>query len=104
MSIQVISDSVNKVIFKTTSGFTTHKLIEIIIADSNKDWNNYVMKYRKEGRSIREQEQIAVRNIGAYLSRKIEALNIKNNGKINSTDIKGLKEHKPRITTTWQKL
>lgn len=103
MSIQVISNLINQEVSNHDSAFTTHDVIEVLIKKYKKDRNNYVMQYRKESRNIRVQEQIAVREIGRYLSRNTKTLHIKNNGKLKSNEIKGLIEHKPRITTQWMK-
>src|SRR5690554_7325402 len=79
MSIQVISNLINQEVSNHDSAFTTHDVIEVLIKKYKKDWNNYVMQYRKESRNIRVQEQIAVREIGRYLSRNTKTLHIKNN-------------------------
>lgn len=101
MAINNISNRIDLVLSTIQRPFTTHTLVEYIIDNNRFEWNNFVMSYRQENRSIRVQEQIAVRQIGRYLGRNARRLNIRKGNVIPDNRITGLMEHIPRQTTEW---
>jgi len=101
MAINIISNRIDIVLSTIQKPFTTHTLVENLIDNHREVWNDFVMSYRQENRSIRVQEQIAVRQIGRYLGRNANRLNIRQEEPISNYRIIGLIEHIPRQTTEW---
>ena len=81
--------------------FTTHNLVERLIANHQTEWNNFVMSYRQANRGIRHQEQIAVQQMGRYLGRNANRLGIIQGRTLPDNVINGLIEHVPIQTTEW---
>ena len=96
-----ISNRIDVVLSTIQKPFTTHTLVENLIANNRAVWNDFVMSYRQENRSIRVQEQIAVTQIGRYLGRNANRLNIRQGKTIPDKRIIGLIEHIPLQTTEW---
>ncbi|MGB4577999.1 MAG: hypothetical protein WBI06_14035 [Paludibacter sp.] len=101
MAINIISNTIDNTILQFQRPFTTHTFIELLITNNRAEWNNFVMSYRQEHRSIRVQEQIAVTQIGRYLGRNAKRLNIRQGRTIPDNRINGLIEHVPLQTTEW---
>lgn len=101
MAINIISNRINEILPTIQRPFTTHKLIDLLIDRNRTEWNNFVMSYRQENRSIRKQEQIAVQQIGCYLRRNTKLLNISIGRTLPDNAILGLIEHIPIQTTEW---
>lgn len=101
MAINIISNRIDIVLSTIKKPFTTHTLVENLIENNTAEWHNFVMSYRQENRSIRVQEQIAVTQIGSYLGRNANRLNIRQGNTIPNNRIIGLIEHNPLQTTEW---
>ena len=101
MAINIISNRIDIVLSTIKKPFTTHTLVENLIENNTAEWHNFVMSYRQENRSIRVQEQIAVTQIGSYLGRNANRLNITQGNTIPDNRIIGLIEHIPLQTTEW---
>lgn len=101
MGIRIISNTINSIVSTLPRPFTTHILVERLIANHSAEWNDFVMSYRQEHRSIRVQEQIAVTQIGRYLGRNTKQLKIRQGQTIPDDKINGLIEHVPIQTTEW---
>jgi len=101
MAIKDISHIIDIVVPTIHNPFTTHTLVSNLIDNNRAAWNNFVMSYRQENRSIRVQEQIAVTQVGRYLGRNVNRLNIRQGITFPDNTIIGLIEHIPRQTTEW---
>ena len=102
MSINIISNRINRLVPTLARPFTTHKLVEELIKYHKTEWDNFVQSYARDGRTIEEQEQIAVQQVGRYLGRNVRILEIVQGERKTCTIIRGLiGRHNPRETTEW---
>ena len=101
MAINVISNTIENIVPTLQRPFTTHNLVERLIANHQTEWNNFVMSYRQANRGIRHQEQIAVTQIGRYIGRNTGKLGIRQGRTLPDNTIIGLIEHNPIKTTEW---
>ena len=101
MAINIILNTIHQVVPTLQRPFTTHILVEELVANHRTEWNDLVMSYRQANRGIRQQEQIAVTQIGRYLGRNARNLGITQGRTLPDNRIDGLIEHIPIQTTEW---
>lgn len=101
MSIDLISDTIERISVVLPRPFTTHNVVEELILNHRDEWNNFVNGYEQNERNIATQEQIAVQQVGRYLGRNANNLGFAQRAQIPSNIIRGLSGHKPQRTTQW---
>ena len=52
MAINVISNTIDNIVPTLQRPFTTHNLVERLIANHQTEWNNFVMSYRQANRGV----------------------------------------------------
>lgn len=85
---------IDAIVTNQTKAFISHDIITILIKNHSDTWDNFVNQYTG---NRRVQEQKAIQQIGCYLSRNANCLNLTKGEKIKPSSI----IHKPQQTTKY---
>ena len=96
--ITLISQRVENLVQNRPRPFTSHGVTTVLIADYNPEWQHFVGSY--SGTRL-VQERKAVQQLGRFLGRNANRLNISRGRTIPHPIIEGLTGHNPRETTEW---